>query len=871
MHRARDPRITLESWVLGLSLVLVLLTLGSAQSAEDRDSPWRYRYDRTEVVLDLDLDRAIVRLAPTLGTDLLVPLLAIADPALFLPPTRDDLRGYPSVADLRFRPEIRESDRVEAIRALAATPGVEFASAAFSAAGATLIPRSEIFVVLDPQAAHQTLASLSLLGDLTPLRSFPALEPTWLLRYSGSPLDTFDRARDLEVLPGIRHAQPNFIRHLKEHGVPNDTLFPSQWNLDNTGQYGGSAGSDIGAVEAWDIATGSIDVTIAIVDEGVDVAHPDLVTNMLPGHNAVAAAPPGGIPGNAAAGDAHGTACAGIAAATGNNGLGIAGVCWTAQILPVRIGFGSFWTQDDWILDGITWAADHGADVISCSWGGGPPSVIEQNAIGYAVILGRGGLGTPVFCSSGNGDIGTVAYPAAYPETIAVGASSPCDERKSSSSCDGQWWWGSQWGPQLDLVAPGPNVTTTDNSGIAGYTAGNYVNFGGTSSACPHAAGAAALLLSIDPLLTVAQVRQFLTASARDQVGLPSEDTPGWDPYMGWGRLDILQLLIQSGAGIAPPNGLVCTPVGEDTELSWTNGDAYDSIQVTRDGLTIATLGGTVSAYVDVTPGIGLLHYAVRGVLGGTPSPRTHCSALVVGTATDLVWSPASGAFDGGLAIAEALFAAGRLPIIVDTLADAGTLGAYQTIWVNLGIFPSNHTLTGAEGSTLSDYLLGVPGDRHLYLEGGDTWFFDPPTAVHAHFGIIPISDGNSTGDLAIVQGIQAVGCDLSALSFDYIGENQWIDRIAPAVGSGTVLTNSSPPFDVAIFRDSGSFQTLGASFELAGLEDGLDSRDDLIEAILTCWSVPFFPNPLPDPVTLLSCTGGPRCDPTRLGPRRRL
>jgi subtilisin family serine protease len=165
-------------------------------------------------------------------------------------------------------------------------------------------------------------------------------------------------------------------------------------------------------------------------------------------------------------------------------------VCWGAEIMPVRIGFGSFWTQDDWIVTGITGAADLGADVISCSWGGGVPSALEQGAVLYATTMGRGGLGTAVFASTGNGHSGGwVTFPAAYPEAIAVGASSPCDERKSASSCDGETWWSSQWGPELDLVAPGPKVMTTDNVGAAGATPGNFVEFSGTSSACPHAAG----------------------------------------------------------------------------------------------------------------------------------------------------------------------------------------------------------------------------------------------------------------------------------------------------------------------------------------------------------------------------------------------
>lgn len=853
-------RVALPGATVGLCLLAGLIAAAAPIGAQELGdpAPWRYRYGESEIALELDRDRAIVLLETSARDDPLASLRRLADPRIFLPPDPEDLLEYPGLAELRFRPGLAPKERLAAIRGAGRAVGVELASARFAAGSAILVPRAELWVVLAPETAHETLAAIRREGDLTPIRSFPALEPTWLLSFAGSPLDAFDRARAVARLAGVRHCQPNFIRRIEEHGPPNDVIFPSQWGLENDGQYGGTPGSDIGAVEAWDIATGTADVTIAIVDEGVDVTHPELAANILPGHDSVTATPsPAGIPGNCAPGDAHGTACAGIAAAQGNNSQGIAGVCWSSRILPVRIGFGSFWTQDDWIVDGITWAADQGADVISCSWGGGPPSALEQAAVLYATTLGRGGLGAAVFASAGNGDSGSIAFPAAYPESIAVGASSPCDERKTANSCDGEWWWGSQWGPELDLVAPGPKVTTTDNAGAAGTTAGDFVEFSGTSSACPHVAGAAALLLSIEPQRTAMEIRQLLQLSARDLVGDPAEDVPGWDPYMGWGRLDLLELLIASGAGLAPPSSLACTPAGVSAELSWTNGAAYDSLIVSREGAVIATLPGTATSYIDPAPGIGLFRYGVRGVLAGSPSPQTSCSALVVGAATDLVWSPVQGAFDGGAAIAEGLLAAGRLPIIVDSLADAGALDLYDTVWVNLGIFPAKHVLTSGEGSALAAYLAG-PGYPALYLEGGDTWFFDPPTAAHALFGIVPLSDGSSMGELTDISGAAGTTCDLSALAYDYVGENQWIDRIAPATGSEGVLSNVAPSFQVMVFRDAGPYCTTGASFEIAGLANGLDTREDLIAGILECWGVPFTVDPSPAPPTGILCTPFP-------------
>jgi hypothetical protein len=350
--------------------------------------------------------------------------------------------------------------------------------------------------------------------------------------------------------------------------TPNDTNFSSQWALKNTGQYGGTPGADIQATLAWDQEMGDEMVIIVDIDTGIDLDHPDLVSNILPRD---------GEDWDFASGDGspdddsgHGTCTAGIAAAVTDNGIGIAGVAPGVRIMPLRINLTSGYNQNR--ADAINYAVSRRPEfagmVISCSWrmSSGDFTAVEdacQNAYDNDVVI---------MFATGN-DNSTINYPAKYPTTIAVGASSQCDERKSYSSCDGEYYWGSNYGEEIDVVAPGVNIYTTDMSGWQGYSSGDYYSsFNGTSAACPHAAGVAALILSANPYLTNHMVRTLLHISSEDEVGPPSEDTPGWDIYMGFGRVNANRAVI---ATLAPLDMSVqVTPqdtvVAQGSELVFT-------------------------------------------------------------------------------------------------------------------------------------------------------------------------------------------------------------------------------------------------------------------------------------------------------------
>lgn len=342
----------------------------------------------------------------------------------------------------------------------------------------------------------------------------------------------------------------------------NDALFNRQWAIHNTGtplQGSGIEDADMDVDSAWLLTTGDASIKVSIIDSGVDTVHQDLLANILPGHDAVSDSTDG-YPTPTFAEDGHGTCCAGIVAAVKDNTLGIAGVAPSCKIIPVR----SFYyvqagaggpvlpiSTAAAFADAIGWSwSVAGADVLSNSWGL-PPALISalpggtqpvEDAIQTAYANGRNGKGVPMFFSSGNenGSAGPI-WPAKLPQTIAVNATSMCDERKNPNDCSGENW-GGDYGPGLDFSAPGVRIPSTDMGGSKGYTSGSYYNvFNGTSAACPNAAGVGALVLSLRPDLTAENVRSLL-AQTCDKVGGYGYDsvfTYGtWCNELGYGRLN---------------------------------------------------------------------------------------------------------------------------------------------------------------------------------------------------------------------------------------------------------------------------------------------------------------------------------------------
>lgn len=353
-------------------------------------------------------------------------------------------------------------------------------------------------------------------------------------------------ANKIHALSYFSFVEVDFVRIMNRFNT-NDPFLPNQWSLNNTGtaaQNNGTPGADMRVFPAWGITTGSASIKVAILDEGVDLNHPDLVANMLPGFDGTGLNSGGAPSGN----DAHGTACAGIVAAVGNNNLGIAGVAYGSKIIPIRIAYssGSSWiTQNSWIGTCLDWAwQTAGADILSNSWGGGSASALINDPINRSVTQGRGGLGAPVLFAAGNSNA-AVSYPATLPNVISVVAMSMCNQRKTPTSCDGENWWGSNFGVTADIAAPGVKIYTTDISGSAGYSSGDYApTFNGTSSACPNAAGVMALILSVNPGLNATQARQIIESTCEKVGGytysanVANQPNGTWSSDLGYGRVN---------------------------------------------------------------------------------------------------------------------------------------------------------------------------------------------------------------------------------------------------------------------------------------------------------------------------------------------
>jgi subtilisin family serine protease len=392
-----------------------------------------------------------------------------------------------------------------------------------------------------------------LIGQLRPGEQVPAdtaIEaidtlPDGVVRLHLKPgTDDFALARRLHAHPAFAWVHPDLRLRLVPTRVPDDPWFADEWHLDNTGQGGRTGGVDINAPAAWDFATGAGQL-IAVLDSGVQLDHPDLV--VIPGYDFVGRDddPSPGTDSSAP----HGTGVAGIAAARGNNGYGVAGVAWEADVYAVRLIGGATTTSD--LYDAFSQAVDAGAGVLSNSWGFEGCGAVNNSSVftqmfKYAERKGRGGLGSVVVFAAGNDGCDNSDDPMLSNENaVVVAALEWWDERASYSN----------WSDDVLIAAPTSLLTTDMSPGGYGSYGGDDAfadGFAGTSGATPVVSGVVALMLEANPRLTAQQVRDVLcqTATRNDLAGADwNED--GWSPYYGCGRIDA-GAAVATVANVAP-------------------------------------------------------------------------------------------------------------------------------------------------------------------------------------------------------------------------------------------------------------------------------------------------------------------------------
>ena len=448
------------------------------------------------------------------------------------------------------------------IQEIAAADTVEFVNPVYTSTRSIneIIPTDEILIRFTPEYGQAEVESFCERHNLTLKRKTVSKLNIFTLSVNNlQSRSTLKVANSLNGQRGVVWSQPNFIQKIELNSV-NDPLYPDQWHLENSVQRGGTEDADVDAEEAWTVQTGNPDITIAIIDDGVDLNHEDLDIWTNPNET-----PNNHIDDdqNGYADDTngwnfyddtnnpdsdydnhHGTACAGVAAAKGDNGIGVAGIAYGCKILPVKIVGGSageFATEED-IAKAILYAADH-ADVISCSWGVAP-NTITMDAIDYAVENGRDGKGCSVLFASGNGAALGIEY------SILV----------QWQSSDPIWvgWVYENTGPEnfgenaawLDQIELGMDTITFEEVTPPALPENEYWDFGGDARwetvYDSHAVGeislksgsvgqdqSSAITLSrnLDETETIFTYRVWMDAGPDDFLAALFHDGEEWQPY----------------------------------------------------------------------------------------------------------------------------------------------------------------------------------------------------------------------------------------------------------------------------------------------------------------------------------------------------
>ncbi|MCG3147103.1 MAG: hypothetical protein PCFJNLEI_00540 [Verrucomicrobiae bacterium] len=539
--------------------------------------------------------------------------------------------------------------------------------------------------------------------------------------------------------PGVLYAEPDYEGQFE--AVPNDLRFGEQYGMKNTGQTAGTPDADIDAPEAWNKQTGSPSTIVAVCDTGIDYNNPDLAPNIWT--NA------GEIPGNGIDDDGngyvddvhgynfadnngnpmdlyaaytlmgHGTHCAGILGAVGDNGIGVAGVCWNVKIMAVKFGQTNGVNSVAKAAQAIQYATQMGARVISLSWHAGD----KYNQTLKDAIDAAGAANVALVCAAGNEGTNIdqrILYPSNFdsPNIISVVATTHNDKRASFSN----------YGVlATDIGAPGENVLS--------YKLFNKLEYwSGTSMATPHVAGAYALLLSANPSLTVAQVKAAMMDTV-DPV-LPGLCVSG-------GRLNLAAALARAGSpwlSVSPTNAINIVPggsasvtasfqAGELDAGSYTGVVVFASNDPVTPSMTVPAVMVVLPDDLRITPQTEFLPV---GTIGGPFRPEQSLYALTNGGPDAVTWSVAqSNTWLTVTPTGGVLPAGGSLMVtaLVNAVATSLGVGAYNEVL------------------TFSNHINGVTQKRTATLTVAVDYFteyFDTSTNDLAYTSLTFTPDGST-------------------------------------------------------------------------------------------------------------------------------
>ncbi len=530
-------------------------------------------------------------------------------------------------------------------------------------------------------------------------------------------LRTYGAALALSCCPGVRIAEPDYV--LRARRTPNDEFYNLQWHY-----------PAIHLPEAWDVTVGSSDVIVAVIDTGALFQHVELGPRLIDGVDFISdpftaldgdgidadADDPGDAPNSPAGSSFHGTHVAGTVGAVTDNAIGVAGVTWNCPILPLRaLGRDGAGSSFD-IAEAIRYAAGlsnssgqlpgRRASVINMSLSSGagnPPSQCILSAVQAAVAAG-----VVVVAAAGNDGSSLPDFPAAFDEVIGVGA---VDLNLSRAEY-------SNFGPSADLVAPGGDVSqdlngdnnpdgvlSTQGDDRLGQIDFVLVFNNGTSMASPHVAGVAALVLSVDPNLTPADVRNILTSTATDL------GASGPDEQFGAGLVNAAAAVnaAMSGAGQDPPP-LMPRLALSNTSVDLGNERTMATVAITNTGGGTLMITGVSDREFD---GADWLAAELGGGAASTTADRL------------LITVDRSGLPDGRYRGAVTVTAGegGEAEVDVSMSVGAGDVNPMETVFVLVvepGTFDS---VSNVEADAANDYrfeLTGVPPGSYLIYAGTD-------------------------------------------------------------------------------------------------------------------------------------------------------